>query len=767
MNPLTTSTQTTPTILKVALPSPLRSLFDYLAPEKPDQAALIKPGTRVLVNFGRRKLTGVVVEISNTSFLSLDKLKPILSTIDEQPSLSKHIIDLCLWSERYYHHPIGEIVTYALPKRLRDNKPLHHKNLHHWKVTEKGSLIDANSLGRASKQITALQTLQEHPLGLSQKALQSLSITASTLKSLQFKKLVNVSQEEALSPITTASSTVLKNTPLNLNEEQRLALHSIKKHLGASKFGTTNATDKESKYQCLVLNGVTGSGKTEVYLQAIEHCLNQGKQALVLIPEIGLSPQTLQRFQHRFSKEVVSIHSGLSDLERYTNWYKAKTGAASIIIGTRSAVFSDIPKLGIIIIDEEHDPSYKQQEGFRFSARDIAIVRANQLSIPVVLGSATPCFESLHNCEQNRYQRIDLLKRAGGNNQARIQFVDTRDQSLQSGLAQKTLQHIRKHLDKEQQVLIFINRRGYTPALICDNCNWLASCPYCDARFTYHKSKNALVCHHCDYRQALMSTCEKCGSGEMHMLGQGTERVEEMLQLHFKKNHIIRIDRDSTQQKNAFEEKIKKIHEGGPCILVGTQMLAKGHHFPRISMVAILDADGGFFSSDFRALEKMSQLIIQIAGRAGREIKESEVLIQTDYPDHPMLQTLSQEGYLHFAEHALKEREQSQFPPFGFLALFRSESATLQPALDFLEQAKQSLIQAQNCLPKNQVNILGPAPAPMEKRAGRFRAQLLLQSESRSEMQSLLQQYSQLIKKTPPRANKVRWSIDVDPIELF
>ena len=753
------------TILKIALPSPLRTLFDYLLPEALlNDTATLKPGYRVEVPFGKQRLTGLIIAIEAHSDIEPGRLKPILALLDEEASLPEELLQLALWSANYYQHPIGEVIFHLLPNRLREPKTLLHKHLYVWQPSQKALLIEASSLGRANLQAKALRLLQEHPKGLNQETCIHLGVTTATLKALEKKDLacLVVRQKAEQQNFEQPKPQMLRSSHLSLNTEQKTALQEISKALN---YG----------FQSFLLYGITGSGKTEVYLQAIEQVLNEGKQALVLVPEIGLTPQTLLRFQERFTCPIATLHSGLSDLERYKHWYQARSQEAKIIIGTRSAIFADIPKLGLIVVDEEHDPSYKQQEGFRYSARDLALIRAREKNIPVILGSATPSLETLHNVQQGRYQLLKLTQRATHIFQPAIKLLDIRKENLQSGLAQKTLQHIRHHLDRQQQVLVFINRRGYTPALICGACHWLASCPFCDARFTYHKGKNRLICHHCNYQQALITQCPQCHHGEMHMLGQGTEKVEELLQKHFKKIPVLRIDRDSTEKKNAFSQGLKFILKGEPCILVGTQMLTKGHHFPKVSMVCIIDADQGFFSADFRALERMSQTLVQIAGRSGREIQDSEVLLQTAYPDHPGLQVLVREGYLTFAELSLKERQVLKFPPYAYLVLIRADAIHIEQSVAFLEQVKSLLVQQIQLAIKvdtpstksfQNIKLLGPAPAPMQKRAGRHRAQLLLKSESRSALQALLKNSIPLFSELPEN-KKVRWSIDVDPLELF
>ncbi|HEY0634092.1 MAG TPA: primosomal protein N', partial [Gammaproteobacteria bacterium] len=515
-------------------------------------------------------------------------------------------------------------------------------------------------------------------------------------------------------------------------------------------------------FQPFLLDGVTGSGKTEVYLQAIAPVLAAGRQVLLLVPEIGLTPQLVERFRRRFAVPLGLLHSGLSDGERQCAWLMARDGHAPIVIGTRSALFTPLRNPGLIIVDEEHDPSFKQQEGFRYSARDVAIVRAHQLGIPIVLGSATPSLESLHNAQAGRYRLLRLPERAGSALHPKMRLLDVRQQPLQEGLAEPLALLMRRHLERGGQVLLFLNRRGYSPALICHDCGHVAGCPRCDARLTYHSAQRRLRCHHCGTERPVPTQCPKCGSADLRPLGQGTERIEEGLRARFPGVGLVRIDRDTTSRKGAMTALLLEVHAGEARILIGTQMVAKGHHFPEVTLVGILDADQGLFSADFRASERMAQLILQVAGRAGRAERPGEVVIQTHVPDHPLLRTLVESDYHAFAEAALRERAQAQFPPFSHLALLRAEAVDPTAPLTFLEAARR-LAEGHAAAG---VQLLGPVPAPMERRAGRTRAQLLLQSSSRTGLHRLLEPWVVALEGLK-EGRKVRWSLDVDPAELF
>ncbi len=534
--------------------------------------------------------------------------------------------------------------------------------------------------------------------------------------------------------------------PLTLNPDQQAALAAI--------------TAARDFFQVFLLAGITGSGKTEVYLQALA-ALAKNRQVLVLIPEIGLTPQTLQRFYERVSAPIVTLHSGMTPKARLTAWLQVRSGAAGIVIGTRSAVFAPFQNLGLIIVDEEHDPSFKQQEGFRYHARDIAILRARQLAIPIVLGSATPALESLHNVNNGRYQLLSLPQRAGVASQPHCQLIDMRKQQLSDGLSAELIQSLRQHLARGEQVMLFLNRRGFAPVLLCHSCGWSAICTRCDKRMTWHKRAGYLLCHHCTARKKVPTACAHCATASLIPVGMGTEKLAAALSQYFPDFPIAQIDRDHTRKKGELEQTLARITCGEARILTGTQMLAKGHHFPNVTLVAIIDADGSFFSSDFRALERMGQLLLQVAGRAGRADKAGTVLIQTHHPHHPLLQRLLQNGYDDFAHVLLNEREQTCLPPYRFLALLRAEAQNDVVAQHFLREVKQLL----HDLAINDVEILGPLPAPMPRRAGYQRMQLLLQSAQRPALHHALRQLMPQV-EILKSGQKVRWSLDVDPAEI-
>ena len=702
---------------------------------------------RVKVPFGRQQLTGIIIRLDNHSQLPNEKLKTVARVLDKQPVINSEMMSLYSWCSQYYQHMLGETLATALPSLLCQGEKYSPRQEAIYQLTPAFTNALKSDLKRAPKQLEIIELIQQHPAGLGEHVIKTLGLSNSALKALLDKGIINKQTVDAKPP--TRPAQILAEAPFELNQEQHHAVASI------------NAA--ADHFACFLLDGVTGSGKTEVYLHCIEHTLNAGKAALILVPEIGLTPQTVARFKQRFNSPVIALHSGLTDHQRLHDWMAAAQGHCPIIIGTRSAIFTPIKNLGLIIVDEEHDLSFKQQEGLRYHARDVAVMRANQLKIPVVLGSATPSLESLHNCETNRYTKLTLTQRAGHANPPKIELIDIRSRPLEEGFSQPLTRLIKKHLENGNQVLVFINRRGFSPTLMCHNCGWMADCKRCESRYTLHLNPHQLRCHHCDSQRTVPNHCPSCGDSELYSVGVGTERSEHFLQEAFPDTPVLRIDRDSTRRKNALREMIDQIHEAKPCILVGTQMLAKGHHFPNVTLVAILDADGGFFSADFRGLERMSQLITQVGGRAGRANKPGTVIIQTHQADHPQLQTLVDKGYAALAPELLRERQQAHLPPYQHAALFRAEATDEDSPFVFLQQVRDL---AEQLLGNEQMEIFGPIPAVMYKRAGRFRAQLMLQNPQRQKLQHLLTQLCPQLEQLKS-ARKVRWSIDVDPQESF
>ncbi len=733
-----------PQILQIAVPTPLYGSFDYLPPRACDPARLC-PGVRLRVPFGRGHVTGMLLDVAAESRVESRRLRAATELLDETPLLSPDLLALGQWAAQYYHHPIGEVFAALLPTLLRQGKPLHDANETQWRLTAAGQAATAEDLQRAPRQAALLQWLQQqaqHGADAEQLAAQGGSARAA-LRALIAKGWV----EEYAAPITIETTDTGPAHHIELNGMQHAAVEKIGAQL--------------QQFAPFVLEGVTGSGKTEVYLELIARVATAGRQTLVLVPEIGLTPQLVARFAARLRHPTVVLHSGLSDKQRLRAWAAAASGEAKLIIGTRSAVFTPLPQAGLIIIDEEHDLSFKQQDGFRYHARDVAVWRAHQRGVPIVLGSATPSLETLYNAERGRYQLLQLPLRAGKARPPRIAVIDVRHKKLHGALSDAVLQKMREHLVRGRQVLLFLNRRGYSPTLLCHDCGWIARCKRCDAHLIYHQAQRRLRCHHCGGEQQAEVHCPECSSDQLRPIGHGTERVEQVLRERFPEIGIARIDRDSTRRKGALQQVLAEALRGEHRILLGTQMLAKGHHLPEVTLAVILDADQGLFSVDFRASETLAQLIIQVAGRAGRAEQAGEVLIQTHHPDHPLLRTLITAGYPHFAAAALTERREAALPPYTHLALLRAEATAAELPQRFLSEA-MALAQQHN---PHGVELLGPVPAPMERRAGRYRAQLLLQAEARAALHHLLATWLPQLSALP-LARKVRWSIDVDPMEM-
>ncbi len=731
---------------RVAIPTPLRRHFDYLAPAN-FEAKMPQAGVRVRVPFGRQTLVGILLNVVTKTDVPAQKLRPVIEILDEQPVFDSELLQLLLWCSAYYHHPVGEVMQNALPVKLRQGATTLIKGIRRWQLTPEGEQVDLQTLKRAAKQIAIISDLKQSPSGLLDSQLTEKHVSwRPVMKRLQEKGLVKSAEENAL-PI---AKPILSAPTLNADQQQ-----AIDRVIG-------RMDDENKGFHPYVLEGVTGSGKTEVYLQVIEDIIKQGKQALVLVPEIGLTPQLLDRFLQRLNGRIAIMHSGLNDEERLQAWLNTQAGSADVVIGTRSAVFSPLLRPGIIIIDEEHDLSFKQQDGFRYSARDLAVKRARDLNIPIILGSATPSLETLYNAMQNRYETLLLPERAGNAKPPTIRLLDVRSQKMEQGISAQLLHKMKEHLERDSQILLFLNRRGFAPVLMCHECGWHALCPRCDAHMTLHQSRSQLRCHHCGTEQYKPSACPECKSDDLLQMGFGTERIEHTLNELFPQYEVIRIDRDSTRRKGSMEKLLNEINNGKQQILIGTQMLAKGHHFPNVTLVGMLNADHGLYSSDFRASERMGQLILQVAGRAGREEKEGEVLIQTHHADHPLFKPLLKHDYPKFATALIKERQQTELPPFSHLALLRAEAVDKQYPMIFLEQTRLLLEQTH----QNNIILMGPFPALMERRAGRYRAQLLIQSNNRKQLQALFATNISLI-ENHKSAKKVRWSIDIDPMDLM
>ena len=726
-------------IVRVALAVPLPRFFDYLYP--PDLTPIV--GGRVLVPFGSQKRVGIVVDLPASSDVAKEKLKPIIDVLDAESLFNSTTWDWLAWSANYYRAALGDVLFQALPVKLRNGESAVKNDRTFWRITDLGKqALESGELKRAKKQIEALNLLLTQDLEKGNNEISSAIWSA--LKGKDYvEEIIVPTEQKSWQQALGDNPLVNLDNRLTLNKQQALAFSQLIFQEG---------------FNVWLLEGVTGSGKTEIYLQYIEEVLKKGKQVLVLVPEIGLTPQTVRRFQARFNVEIDVLHSNLNDTQRLNVWERARTGQSAIVIGTRSALFTQFSDLGLIILDEEHDGSFKQQDGWRYHARDLGIVLAQKLNIPILLGSATPSLESVNNVQNGKYHHLVLSKRAGNATALRQFVIDLKHQRIQNGLSEPLLQRMQEHLEKGNQVLLFLNRRGFAPVLLCHECGWIDECHHCEKPYTYHQHQRVLRCHHCGAQKTVPMQCGHCGSTHLVTTGLGTEQLEETLKARFPQYNIARIDRDSTARKGKLEGYLEDIQQGKSQILIGTQMLAKGHHFPNVTLVALVNVDNALFSLDFRAEERLAQLYVQVAGRSGRAEKQGEVVLQTHYPDHPLLTTLLEKGYQAFAEETLKLRHNMGLPPFSFQALFKAqcrhseeaENALSQLASFFYEQKIEGL------------QVLGPIPAPFSKKAGQYRWQLLLQHVSRKQLQAALSRYSpELIK-----SSQVRLILDVDPLDL-
>ena len=708
-----------------------RDYFDYLVSNPQPEI-----GSRVWVPFGKRTRLGVIVGYTEKAESNLI-LKSIESVIDATPIIPQELLQLCKWISNYYQAPLSEVLALALPKKYRNGDIGSVPTIVNYQLAM--PLLSARMLlpKQAFRQHLLLKFLDEHPENITKVTLKQFGFSAKMCQALADINIVKT-QETINLPMVIQPQISL---PLPLNPEQDHAVNCI--------------TQSLDLYRCFLLYGVTGSGKTEVYLQVIAQVLEQKRQVLVLVPEIGLTPQLLERFRARFAIPMLVMHSHLNDTERQVAWQFAANNHIQLVIGTRSAMFTPMPNLGLIVIDEEHDSSFKQMDGVRYSARDAALMRAYTANIPIILGSATPSLESLHNVMINKYQQLRLHNKALASQALHFNIVDLRNQNLQSCIADKSLELIKQHLNQGNQVLVFINRRGFAPVLFCHQCAWIADCHACDSHLTFHREINRLVCHHCGTSRVKVSQCQRCKSRELLPLGTGTQRVFEHLSSIFPNTKMVRIDRDETTKKHALAEHLERIQRQEVQLIIGTQMLAKGHHFPNLALVVVLDADHGFYNQDFRALERLGQLLTQVAGRAGRDTLPGQVVIQTHLPDHPLLNILVQQGYDPFAQALLEQRQQASLPPYSFMAIFRAQANNQAKVIEFLTSIKA---QVQN----PEIQIFGPAPAPLARKAHEYRMQLLFKSYSRTKLHAILSQLRQNIKPS----GSVKWNIDVDPMDL-
>ena len=727
-------------IVRVAIDVPVPTLFDYRA----EESAHGEIGQRVVVPFGSKQVVGVVVAIAGESSVAPQRLKRVVRVVREVPPLSASDLRLLRFAADYYHHPLGATIMGALPSVLRRPHTPRSEPDVVYALTCAGAGADLEALPRRATMLRRLLARFKETGMLSPEALGALDPAAgSSLKRLLARGWVHsVPRDDE--PIPAGSVAPAGAGPL-LTAEQELAAGTVTAALG--------------RFEVFLLHGVTSSGKTEVYLQAIAAALSAGRQALLLVPEIVLTPQLEALVRERFPQtDIAILHSRLGEGARTENWRAAQSGKARVVLGTRLAVFAPIPNLGLIVVDEEHDSSFKQMEGLRYSARDLAVVRAKHVRVPVVLGSATPALETYHNALSGRYRLLQLPRRIGAV-MPRIQCVDTRGSGLAEGLSPALLAAVAERVGRHEQSLIFINRRGYAPVLLCRACGWLSACHRCSAQLVLHLAERRLRCHHCGFRSPVPAACPTCGNQDLAPVGQGTQRVQAALARHFPAARVLRIDRDTTRGKNAWPTMRRQIHAGEIDILVGTQILAKGHDFPRLNFVGVLNSDSLLYSTDFRAAERLFALLTQVAGRAGRADIQGEVMIQTEFPRHPLYLALAGGSYAAFANAALAERRQAGFPPFVHQALLRAEAPKLETALAFLADAGRI-----GAARSPDVVIYDAVPATMVRLAGRERAHLLVQSASRARLQAFLAAWLERLPRAP--STSVRWSLDVDPVEF-
>ena len=723
-----------PTVLRVAVPVPVPQLFDYLPP-RGMRAADIVPGSRIAVPFGRGNRVGIVIENAAEAEIEASRLKPAVALLDPEPVIDAELLATLQWVSRYYLHPLGEVLDTALPVGLRRIQPQPESgDVALARTTRSEAKLRANSMSARLFDLLAGGPKTYPDLDA------ALPGWRSGAANLRRRGLVEATRVDARRPA------FVRIDPPPLTDEQGKAVEAIAAVLG--------------RYEPFLLEGITGSGKTEVYLELTERVLRDNGQVLVLVPEIGLTPALERRFRERVGERIHVLHSNLSDGDRTRAWLAAARGETCVVLGTRSAIFVPLPKAGLIVVDEEHDASYKQQDGLRYSARDLAQVRGKALDVPVVLGSATPSLESLANVESGRYRALHLSSRPGAARLPEFRFIDLRGKRLNGGLSEELVKAVRDCVARGEQALLFRNRRGYSPVLMCHACGWHAACERCDKPLTWHRGAAQLRCHHCGAQQPVPTHCPECGNATLEPRGVGTERMEQALAKLFPNVPVIRIDRETTRHRGGVDERLQQLRADEPGILVGTQMLAKGHDLPNLTLVGLIGVDDGLFSVDFRASERLCQLIVQVSGRAGRALKPGKVWLQTLQPEHPLLRGLLKFGYAKVARELLEERREASFPPFAFLALLRSEAKTAAAADAFLAQS------AQLAGVPDGIVIVGPMAAPMPRRAGLHRGHLLLSAEDRPRLHAFLSEWIARVRALDI-ARKVRWSLDIDPMDLY
>ncbi|MGD8839162.1 MAG: primosomal protein N' [Gammaproteobacteria bacterium] len=731
-----------PRFASFAIALPLYRVFEY---SLDDDSLPVAAGTRYRLPFGNRTRTGVLLNHGESSEIDPARIKPVLQRLDPEPVLDAHMMSLARWVADYYRQPLGEVVFLCLPGQLRGARQLAPTRVKRWKLAAADPEEIEELRRRAPRQHEIYAALQARPAGLTALELKQINPNwHGAVKALEARRMVawDWDEGEAEAPPPTAA-----RLP-RLSPEQSGVMAEIEPRL--NEFGVH------------LLDGITGSGKTEIYLRLIQSRLEAGLQVIYLVPEIGLTGQLLERVRQRFGGGLALSHSGLTDAQRYRAWDRFRRGEARIMLGTRSSLFSQCERLGLIVVDEEHDQSYRQQDGVRYQARDVAIKRAQMLGIPIVLGSATPSLESLHNCERGTYFRYRIDHRPTRYPPPRLDLLDVRDSRLDYGCSSRTLTLVERHLARGGQVLIYLNRRGYAPVVMCHECGWQALCRNCDARLTLHQSVNCLLCHHCGYRAPIPAACPECDNPEIRQHGVGTEQLEQGLNGRFPDTPVLRVDRDVVASRESLGERLQQLRGGAPCILIGTQMIAKGHDYPAITLAVVLDADQALFSASYRASERLVQTLFQVSGRSGRGDREGEAVVQTRFPEHPLMRALGRRSYREIAADLLQERRSYGFPPYAKVVMFRADAVELKDALEMLEQIKTLLAATSRF---SALDCIGPLPALMTRRVNRYRAQLCLMSRDYRLLRAVLDEAMPAIEELPgtPRAN---WAVDVDAYDL-
>jgi primosomal protein N' (replication factor Y) len=731
-------------IIRVALDVPLATLFDYVVRDNDDCI----PGTLVEVPFGRKRTMGVIIETAARSTLEPERLKAAIHLRSDLPRLDAAMLEVFRFCSDYYHFPLGAVILQALPAQLRRiGMPLPQQRARsHYALTAAGRALDQTALPqRATARRALLERLRTGD-GMDEAAARTITPNAGRI----LKDFITCGWV-AVQPTAAADASIRQRHPPRFIAGPPLT--------PAQAHAVAEINAAQTQFTPWVLHGVTGSGKTEVYLHAIASALAADRQTLLLVPEIALTPQLETMLAARFpDTKIASLHSNLGDSERLHHWLSAVRGEARIVLGTRLAAFTPLARPGLIVVDEEHDASFKQQDGLHYSARDVAIYRARRHRIPIILGSATPSLETWYNAASGRFRLLTLEQRIHAP-LPHIATVDVRGERLDEGLSARLVTEMENALARKEQVLVFINRRGYAPALMCTACRWIADCQRCTAHLVLHLGDRRLKCHHCGSESAIPRACPECGNPDLRPVGEGTQRIEAVLARRFPQARILRVDRDTTRRKLAWRGMRDRIHAREVDILVGTQMLAKGHDFPHLNLVAVLNADASLYSTDFRAGERLFAQLMQVAGRAGRGATRGRVLIQTAFPQHPLYAALAVHDYGTFAEQLLAERRRAGFPPFSYQALLRAETPKAEAALDFLTKAAELARDL-----ARDVTVYDPVPALMPRRAGRERAQLLVQSRSRKHLHRFLTQWRERL--VAQGSSRARWSLEIDPLEF-